>query len=206
MWRPLKGSDQPHMIHYVRALNQPARVNCLAVLRAGRDESVAALRRSLEVWRSLVVQAGVFTVRAATEPVAEGAFHRPAGLAKNFKLDLSKARQAEWDQLMADLPSSLLATVTLSQTFAQAGGRMLPALWACPRDTAATIVNVKPSTAQLSRRISRPPSEFPLRSASSDLRVKFRSFIAAVFDQQAVAATLARSRSRSDTCPLSDRS
>jgi hypothetical protein len=105
MWRPLKGSDQPHMIHYVRALNQPARVNCLAVLRAGRDESVAALRRSLEVWRSLVVQAGVFTVRAATEPVAEGAFHRPADLAKNFELDLSKARQAEWDQLMADLPS-----------------------------------------------------------------------------------------------------
>jgi hypothetical protein len=53
----------------------------------------------------LVVQAGVFTVRAATEPVAEGAFHRPADLAKNFELDLSKARQAEWDQLMADLPS-----------------------------------------------------------------------------------------------------
>jgi hypothetical protein len=105
MWRPLKGSDQPHMIHYVRALNQPARVNCLAVLRAGRDESVAALRRSLEVWRSLVVQDGVFTVRAATEPVAEGAAHRPADLGKNFELDLSKARQAEWDRLMADLPS-----------------------------------------------------------------------------------------------------
>jgi len=31
---------------------------------------------------------------------------------------------------------------------------MLLALWACARDTVATIVNVKPSTAQLSRRIS----------------------------------------------------
>jgi len=104
MWRPLKGSDQPHMIHYVRALNQPARVNCLAVLRAGRDESVAALRSSLEVWRSLVVQTGVFTVRAATEPAAEGTFHRPADRGKSFELDLSKARQPEWDRLMADLP------------------------------------------------------------------------------------------------------
>jgi hypothetical protein len=55
--------------------------------------------------RSLVVQDGVFTVRAATEPVAEGAAHRPADLGKNFELDLSKARQAEWDRLMADLPS-----------------------------------------------------------------------------------------------------
>ena len=40
MWRPLKGSDQPHMIHYVRALNDPARINCLAVLRGGPDEAV----------------------------------------------------------------------------------------------------------------------------------------------------------------------
>jgi hypothetical protein len=105
MWRPLKGSDQPHMIHYVRAMNDPARINGLAVLRGGPDEAVSALRRTLETWQSLADPGGVFTVAAATEPVEEYAFFWPADLAESFKLDLSKKRQAKWDRLMADLPS-----------------------------------------------------------------------------------------------------
>jgi hypothetical protein len=105
MWRPLKGSNQPHMIHYVRALNDPARINALAVLRGGPDESGSALRRALETWRSLAAPGGAFTVAAATEPVGQHAFFWPADLAKPFKLDLNKKRQAKWDRLMADLPS-----------------------------------------------------------------------------------------------------
>jgi hypothetical protein len=105
MWRPLKGSDKPNMIHSVRALNHPARINGLAVLRGEQDESVSALRRALETWRALVDSAGVFTVAAATEQVEGYAFFWPADLVRPFKFDLSKKRQTKWTHLMNDLPS-----------------------------------------------------------------------------------------------------
>lgn len=105
MWRPLKGSDRPRMIHSVRALNNPARVNALAVLGGEPDESVLALRRALEAWQSLATANGIFTVAAAMEPVEEYTFHRPANPAKMFKLDLSKKRQTKWARLMANLSS-----------------------------------------------------------------------------------------------------
>jgi hypothetical protein len=103
MWRPLKGGDRPHMVHAIRALNDPTRMNGLAVLRGGPDGAVSALRRALETWRSLVDPGGTFTVAAATEPLHEHAFHWPADLAMMFKLDLSKKRQAKWERLLADL-------------------------------------------------------------------------------------------------------
>lgn len=102
MWRPLKGSEQPHSIHDVLNLSQPTRMNGFAVLRDQADE---ALRHTLETWRSLIDPGGRFTVAAAMEPVQEYTFFSPADLAKSFKIDLSKKRQAKWDKLLADLPS-----------------------------------------------------------------------------------------------------
>ena len=105
MWRPLKGREQPNMVHAIRMLNQPARINGLAVLQGGTEGAVSALRRTLETWRSLIDPARKFTVAAATELAHEAAFFWPADLAKAFYLDLSKKRQTKWDRLMADLPS-----------------------------------------------------------------------------------------------------
>jgi hypothetical protein len=104
MWRPLKGSDQPQGVHYVRALNDPARINGLAVLRRAPDAAVSAVRCTLETWRSLAAPGGVFIVAAATEPV-EGSFFSPADLAEPFQLDLTKKQQAKWDRVMANLHS-----------------------------------------------------------------------------------------------------
>jgi hypothetical protein len=104
MWRLLKGSDQPHGVHYVRALNDPARINGLAVLRRAPDAAVSAVRCTLETWRSLAAPGGVFIVAAATEPV-EGSFFSPADLAEPFQLDLTKKQQAKWDRVMANLHS-----------------------------------------------------------------------------------------------------
>jgi hypothetical protein len=105
MWHPLKGSDQPHMIWYVLALNRPKRINALAVLRGGIDEAVSALRRTLDTWRSLVDPGGTFTVTAVTEPVRAHSFHRPTDGGEAFNLDLRKERQTEWDRLLTDLSS-----------------------------------------------------------------------------------------------------
>jgi hypothetical protein len=133
MWRPLKGSEQPLMIHDVLKLNRPARVNCLAVLRGGANETVSALLRALETWRRLIgpahkfdvagatdeavsaalrrsldtlrSRAGAAHILTATERANEAGFYWPADSVMPFKLDLSKKRQAQWDQLMADLPS-----------------------------------------------------------------------------------------------------
>jgi hypothetical protein len=136
MWRPLKSSDQPpmtHAIHAIRMLNQPVRINALAVLRGEADQSVSALRRALDTWRSLIGSAHKFDVAAATEealsdnlrriletsrslgrpahmPTAteranEAFFFSPADSMIPFKLDVSKKRQGKWDQLMTDLPS-----------------------------------------------------------------------------------------------------
>jgi hypothetical protein len=105
MWHPLKGSEQPNMIQDVLALNRPARLNGLAVLRDGPAEAVSALRRTLETWRSLVDPNGVFSVAAAMKPVDERTFFWPADSAQPFQLELGRKRQAKWDGLVADLPS-----------------------------------------------------------------------------------------------------
>jgi hypothetical protein len=41
------------------------------MLQGGTEEGVNALRRTLQTWRSLIDQAGKFTVAAAMEPVHE---------------------------------------------------------------------------------------------------------------------------------------
>src|SRR5262249_11268475 len=106
MWRPLKGSDRPIMIRDVLSLNRPARINGLAVLRDGPEGAVAALRRTLETWQSMVGPGGMFAVAAVTELAHDNRFFWPAHhLAKPFNLDLSKKRQIKWDRLLADLPS-----------------------------------------------------------------------------------------------------
>jgi hypothetical protein len=133
MWRPLKSSEQPHMIHDILRLNRPERVNSLAVLRGGAHDAVSALRRALETWRRLIGPAHKFAVAAATDeavsatlrrsletlrsragpvdiPTAteranEAGFYWRADSVMPFKLDVSKKKQAKWDRLMADLPS-----------------------------------------------------------------------------------------------------
>lgn len=105
MWRPLKGNERPQMIHCVRAMNDPTRINALAVLRGEANETVSALRRTLETWQSLANKSGVFNVAAATEPIEEYAFFSPCDLSGSFRLDLSKKRNAKWDRVMANLPS-----------------------------------------------------------------------------------------------------
>jgi len=105
MWRPLKSSEQPRMIHAIRHLNEPARINGLAVLRGETNEAVSALRQTLETWRTLVNPDGIFSVAAAAEIVRDAFFFWPADSAMPFKLELGKKRQSKWDRLLADLPS-----------------------------------------------------------------------------------------------------
>lgn len=103
------------MIHTIGMLNRPTRLNGLAVLQSGTEKGVSALRQTLETWRSLIDQAGKFTVAAATGPVHEASFFSPTGREKTFTLDLMKKRQTKWDRLIADLPS--VHGLTISSEF-----------------------------------------------------------------------------------------
>jgi len=134
MWRPLKGSDQPRMVWSIRALNKPARINGFAVLSGGPDQCVAALRKAIDAWLSLVDPRRTYSVFPKTEQSDELFFYSPGGASNPFILDLGKSRQANWNRFLADLPSvaaldigsqprdsSPQATVELSATRASLG-------------------------------------------------------------------------------------
>ena len=103
------------MIHAIRSLNCPTRLNGLAVLQSGAVEEVSALRQTLQTWRSLIDPAGKFGVTAATEPVKEAFFFRPNDPVKSFTLDFGKKRQTKWNKLLADLPS--VCSLSISSQF-----------------------------------------------------------------------------------------
>lgn len=100
-------------------LNDPARINALAVLRGGAEAAVSALRKAIDAWWPFMEPTHVFDVRAVQEAPAENAFFKPATFTRPFTLDPSKKRQPKWDRLMADLPS--LHALWITDEFARPG-------------------------------------------------------------------------------------
>jgi len=105
MWRPLRSRDQPDAIWAIKALNRPARINGLAVLCGGPDHTAAALREVIDAWLSFADQRQMYSVSAEAEASSEANFYSPYHTSKSFAFDLGESGGAEWNRLLAGLPS-----------------------------------------------------------------------------------------------------